>query len=267
MNVKVFQQLVYDYFQNHARQFPWRETIDPYAILVSEVMLQQTQTYRVEPKYQVFLKQFPTIVKLAQAPTSKVLAAWQGLGYNRRALNLQRAAQQIVENNKGKIPDNPEDLAKLPGIGQATASAITAFAFNKPVVFIETNIRRAYIHHFFPNAEKVQDKQLLPLIEKTLDHENPRTWYYALMDYGAALPKETPNPNRRSAHYTKQSTFQGSNRQVRGHVLKYLIAHPSVSLFQLGEGIDQPLERVSPILETLKAEGFLKIEKKIISLK
>ncbi|HOO91646.1 MAG TPA: hypothetical protein PLA74_12550, partial [Syntrophales bacterium] len=177
-----FRETVYDYYRRHSRQFPWRETTDPYRILVSEIMLQQTQAPRVLLKYEEFLQHFPDVSSLASAPLHDVLGAWQGLGYNRRALALKQSAQKIVAFHGGIIPRDEGSLVSLPGIGTATARAVRAFAFNEPVIFIETNIRAVFIHYFFSQEETVSDSDLRPLVEKTLDHDNPRRWYNALMD-------------------------------------------------------------------------------------
>ncbi|MFB3897659.1 MAG: A/G-specific adenine glycosylase [bacterium] len=196
-------------------------------------MLQQTQTDRVLDKYTLFLKTFPNFRTLAQAPVSKVLKVWQGLGYNRRAISLHRIAQIVVKEYHGRLPKTVEKLMALPGIGHYTASAICAFAFNQPTAFIETNIRRVYLHFFFPRRKKVEDQEILAVVEKTVDKKNPREWYYALMDYGVMLKSLVPNPNRRSAHYTKQSKFEGSNRQIRGMILKAMLNEPNLTISAL----------------------------------
>lgn len=220
-----FQKTILDHYKKHGRSLPWRETIDPYKIIVSEIMLQQTQVPRVIEKYKQFISAFPDFDSLAKAPLQKVLAIWQGLGYNRRAVSLKRTAEIVVEKYNGRLPDNPEELTSLPGIGKATAASICAFAFNKPVVFIETNIRSVFIYHFFKNKKKISDEQLLPLVKKYLYRKNPRMWYWALMDYGSML-KKSGNPSRKSKHHVKQSTFEGSNRQLRGQIVKLLITKP-----------------------------------------
>lgn len=222
ISVKKFQQKILNYYDTHRRQLPWRTTTDPYAILLSEIMLQQTQVDRVIPKYSQFLTTFPTIQTLAQTPLRKVLRCWQGLGYNRRALNLRAMARILVQQHDGKVPQNFDDLKKLPGIGQYTANAVLAFAFNQPVPVIETNIRAVFIHFFFPNDVKITDKQLMPYILKTIYAPHPNRWYQALMDYGTMLKKTTPNPTKKSAGYTKQSPFQGSLREVRGAIIREL---------------------------------------------
>ncbi len=241
---------------------PWRNTKDPYHILVSEIMLQQTQVDRTIPKFKEFIRTFPTAQKLATASTKKVLQVWQGMGYNRRVLNLQKAAQAIVTRYAGTVPHTIEQLVDLPGIGPYTARAIMAFAFDQPVVLIETNVRTVYLYHFFPKKQKVRDDVLMPLIEQTLDSKHPRQWYSALMDYGSYLKKTVPNPSRRSIHHTKQSKFEGSLRQARGAVLRSLLGTSQLSAEQIAHasGIEAP--RVREALAALRAEGIVMFGKK-----
>ncbi len=222
--IKKLQTTVYRHYDQQGRHdLPWRQGITAYKIMVSEIMLQQTQVDRVVPKFKSFLKKFPTIKKLADAPLVEVLTQWSGLGYNRRGRFLHEAAKAIIRDHKGKIPSDPILLGLLPGIGKYTARAVAVQAFNKPYAMIETNIRRVYIHHFFTDSAIVSDVELMPLIEKTFDTKNPRQWVWALMDYGSYLPKIVKNPNRKSSHYAKQSKFKGSIREVRGAILKTLI--------------------------------------------
>jgi A/G-specific adenine glycosylase len=264
--VKRFQDIIYRYYQANQRAMPWRRTHDPYKILVSEIMLQQTQVERVLNKYGEFLSQFPNFKSLARAPWSKVLAAWQGLGYNRRALALKRLAQAVMVDWHGRLPDKEEDLRSLPGIGPATAGAVLAFAFEQPVAFIETNIRRVFLHFFFADQNGVTDREILPLVEATMDRERVRQWYYALMDYGAGLKGLAPNPNRRSAHYARQSPFDGSNREVRSLILKTLLTKPAHSLEELAGIIGKSPARTSTALHQLLAEGFVIREGKRLRL-
>lgn len=261
-----FQKVIWDYHAANRRSFQWRETHDPYEIMVSEIMLQQTQTARVAEKYKIFLKVFPTAKALAGAPVSEVLTYWQGLGYNRRALNLQRAAKKVVEELKGVFPKSPSGLRELPGIGPYTAGAITAFAYNRPVPFIETNIRRVYLHFFFPDEEGITDKELLPIIEATVSNEDPREWYYALMDYGAQIPKVITNPNRRSKHYVVQSKFEGSNRQVRGGILASLVKDGPSTATLLSQRLGIEYDKIVANLVAMKDEGFLTKDRDIYSL-
>jgi A/G-specific adenine glycosylase len=189
-------------------------------------MLQQTQVDRVVPKFKAFIKKFPSIQSLSRAPLSAVLQEWQGLGYNRRAKHLHQAVQAIVRDYRGIMPRDTAKLQSLPGIGPYTARAIMTFAHNAPEIFIETNIRSVFIHHFFPNRKKVSDTELMPYIESSLDIKNPQRWYSALMDYGAHLKKTKGNASRRSTHHAVQKPFKGSDREVRGAVLRALAKCP-----------------------------------------
>lgn len=254
-----FCQSVYAYYHAQGRMFAWRQTTDPYAIVVSEIMLQQTQTQRVAEKYEQFLQQFPTFASLAHAPVSEVLANWVGLGYNRRALALRGIAQTVVNEHAGCLPDDPMILETYKGLGPATASSIVAFAFNKPTVFIETNIRAVYLHAFFQGQELVHDKQLLPFIGLTVDRINPRDWYYALMDCGVILKKLYKNPSRKSRHHAKQSKFEGSDRQIRGALIRLLIAKQAVTVPELTQ-VSPDTQRVLRIIQDLLKEGFVLLE-------
>lgn len=256
-SIRQFRTIILNHYQESARDFPWRKTTEPYHILVSEIMLQQTQVERVAVKFPAFITAFPDFSSLANAPLSEVLGAWQGMGYNRRAIALQQCARRVVDEYGGILPDDPEVLATFPGIGRATAASICAFAFNAPVVFIETNIRRVFIHFFFAAKRSVQDADILPLVTRALYRNDPRTWYSALMDYGSALKKRVPNPNRRSTAYVRQSPFEGSDRQVRGMVLKLLLASPGQDIETLIRQTGQDRKRVLGILSTLESEGFL----------
>lgn len=231
---------------------PWRETDDAYAIMVSEVMLQQTQVDRVIPKFESFMKAFPTAADLAEASFKDVLAQWTGLGYNRRAKWLQEAAQEIVR--LGSFPSDVDELVKLKGIGPNTAAAICVYAFNQPEVFVETNIRAVYIYHFFEDAADVHDRDILQLVTETMDRQNPREWYWALMDYGVHLKKTHKNPARRSKHHTKQSKFEGSRRQVRGNILKLLL-EDGMTLPILQDKVSD--DRFKDVLTELEKDGLI----------
>jgi A/G-specific adenine glycosylase len=225
--IQAFRDEIWAFYGHSGRSFAWRKTKNPYRILVSEVMLQQTQTSRVAKKYPEFLRTFPTVKALADASLADVLAVWQGMGYNRRARYLREAAQKIIREHKGRVPKTEVGLSALPGIGHYTANAILAFAHNEPRIFIETNIRRVFIHYFFGDRREVNDKEILLLVEATLDTKNPREWYYALMDYGAQLPKlARKNSNIQSKHYAKQSKFKGSLRELRGKIVRSLGEKP-----------------------------------------
>jgi A/G-specific adenine glycosylase len=256
-DLRSFKRLIYDYYRKHGRSLPWRETSNAYHILVSELMLQQTQVNRVIEKYMEFIAEFPDAVALAKAPLRSVLTVWQGLGYNRRALALKKIALALVAQHRGKVPSSFNDLVKLPGVGKATASAILAFSFNQPVVFIETNIRTVFIHCFFPGQDEVSDEEIIPLVTKTLDAANPREWYYALMDYGTFLKKSIANPGRKSTQYQKQSPFDGSNRQVRGRILRYLTTEHEYTEEALAQQLGLAPGRVRSALHELVKEGMI----------
>ncbi|MDD2900363.1 MAG: A/G-specific adenine glycosylase [Desulfuromonadaceae bacterium] len=252
-----FRDTVYGYHRSNPRPMSWRETDDPYQILVSEIMLQQTQVERVKLKYEEFLRAFPTVHALAAASLSNVLQVWQGLGYNRRAMYLKRCAEEIVTSYAGQFPRSVEELLSLPGIGPYTARAVAAFAFGIAEPLIETNIRTVYLHFFFPDREDVNDSEIMPLVAITLDGENPREWYYALMDYGAMLKQTHPNPGRRSKHHTQQSRFEGSNRQLRSRILREILGQPGVSLKKLQTIMAAGEEGMKRNLEVMQAEGLL----------
>ena len=255
MNVR---SVVRRHFRTKGRHdLPWRQTTDPYHIVVSEVMLQQTQVVRVVQKYTEFLKKFPTPHALAKAPLAEVLGAWSGLGYNRRAKYLHHMAQTVVREYGGEFPKTYEELRQPPGIGPYTAGAVCAFAFNKPVPIIETNIRTVYLHHFFPTRKKVSDTELLQKIKETLDTKNPRQWYWALMDYGAYLKQSGINTNTKSAHYVPQSRFEGSRRQVRGALMRALLKAPMTTTC-LATVLTIQKDVTQTVLDDLVAEGFVK---------
>ncbi len=207
----------------------WRKTRDPYRILVSEVMLQQTQVSRVTEKYWEFLRAFPTIRALARAPLAEVLKAWSGLGYNRRAKYLHDTAKILAKKSGGQIPRDLAALRVLPGVGEYTAGAVRMFAFNEPDTLIETNIRAAVIHHFFPHTYKTHDRVLRMYVEKAARWQDPREWHWALMDYGVHIKKLHKNPARKSAHHVRQSRFDGSLRQVRGAILRALSREENIN--------------------------------------
>jgi A/G-specific adenine glycosylase len=236
---------------------PWRTNRTPYRVFVSEIMLQQTSVARVMQRYGRFLQAFPSFRRLAAATVQEVIREWKGLGYNRRALALRESARQVVDVYHGRLPHSAAELVKLPGVGHATASAVIAYAFDEPAVFIETNIRRVFIHHFFPDQEQVPDSLIVPLVASTLEAGKPREWYYALMDYGAALSEGGRNPNRRSRGYKVQSRFEGSLRQLRGRILSAIVEKGHASLKQL-ESVLGAEPRLSEALEQLIHEGFLR---------
>lgn len=266
MEVSTFTQTVWEYYDAHGRHdLLWRKpnadgSFDPYKIMVSEVMLQQTQVARVTIKYQEFLQSFPNVAALAAALLADVLAAWSGLGYNRRAKFLWQAAQLIQREYDGVFPIDAAELVKLPGVGKNTAGAIAAYAFNAPEVFIETNIRTVFIHHFFADQTDVPDSALTPLIQQALEvacadpRRSPREWYWALMDYGTFIKQAVGNVSRSSKTYTKQSAFEGSKRQVRGQVLRALGSAAQTSAELAGQITD---ERLPSVLADLLDESMI----------
>jgi A/G-specific adenine glycosylase len=255
--VVAFREAVLAHYAAAGRDFPWRRTADPWAVLLSEVMLQQTQTDRVVPYWRAWLEAWPRPADLAAAPLDAVLRAWSGLGYNSRAVRLREAARRIVIGHAGSVPAAVAELDALPGIGPYTARAVACFAFGAPEVFIETNIRAAALHWFFPEEERVADADLFPYLEAALDKNDPRRWNWALMDYGAALKRVTANPSRRSSGYSRQTTFEGSPRQARGAVVKVLAAGIPLSLAELAAGTGLSAARLAPALSSLAKEGIV----------
>ncbi len=252
-----FRAAVYGAARANPRTLPWRESVDPYRVLVSEIMLQQTQADRVTGKFVAFVGRFPDVAALASAGLDEVLTAWQGLGYNRRALALKRASEAIVERFNGTVPTERKALESLPGIGPYTAGAIMAFAFDLPEIFIETNIRSVFIHHFFQDRTAIHDRELLPLVEATLDRSRPREWYNALMDYGVVLKRDHPNPSRKSVHHLRQSPFEGSNRQLRSALLRAILAEPGLSADGVADRVAGDREKIALNLTRMEKEGLI----------
>lgn len=259
--IRTFQNIIYSYFNQYGRDFPFRNEINPYNVVISEIMLQQTQTNRVVEKFQQFIQKFPDFQSLANAPLNEVLKVWQGLGYNRRAVALKKIAERVVNEFDGILPADIDILKSFPQIGHNTASSIVAFAFNMPTFFIEVNIRRVYIYYFFPGKSSIKDSAIVPIVRKTLDSSNVRKWYYALTDYGVMLKKTHPELNKRSAHYRKQAKFKGSNREVRGKILKLLIASSSLTEVEIFKELKINSKKLKEILNLLIKEGFIKQEK------
>jgi A/G-specific adenine glycosylase len=254
------------------RDLPWRHSRDPYAVLVAEVMLQQTQVSRVETAYEAWLDEFPTIDALAATPLERVLETWQGLGYNRRAVALKRTAEQVVERFGGELPQDEGELRSLPGVGPATAAGVLAFAFDRPAVYLETNVRAVFLHELFADRERVPDSEIAPLVSAAVAVAcslgiGPRQWYFALLDYGAHLKRTIPNPSRRSAHHASQSRFEGSRRQKRARLLRAVMARPGRSAWEYADEISAVerdagrdavgVEEAEGILEDLVSDGFL----------
>ncbi len=252
-----FRKKIYDYYIQHKRPMPWRNCDNPYYVVISELMLQQTQVPRVLQKFPEFITAFPDFSALVRASMKDVITQWQGMGYNRRAKYLKQIAEKVVGEYGGILPSDPSILETFPGIGPATAGSIAAFAYNTPTIFIETNIRRVHLHFFFPETKDVHDKEIKQVVEQTLDRKQPREWYYALMDYGTMMMKSLDNPNKRSKHYSLQSRFEGSDRQIRGRVLKVLVSQQNVTKEQFLRLLQDEEERVSQILDKMEQEGMI----------
>lgn len=223
-------------------------------------MLQQTQTTRVQERYPKFLAAFPTIVELAKAPLYEVLQVWEGMGYYRRAKNLHLCAQDVCDKWLGRIPTEYTDLLTLPGVGSYTAAAISNFAYLKPTPMIETNIRAVYTHTFFPHTYKVHDRQILDLVEQTIDRASPREWFYSLMDLGVVLKNLKPELNKRSSHYVRQSKFRGSNRELAAKILKsVLLSRHELSLEKLALLLDTDEDKVREQVSRLKKDKLIRV--------
>lgn len=259
MNVEEFERLLRQKGEELYRTMPWREDTRPYYVLVSELMLQQTQVARVIPKFEAFIERLPDEKSLAEASLADVLKLWQGLGYNRRARFLHETAKRIVD--LGSFPDIFAELVKLPGVGKNTAGAILAYSFNRSNIFVETNIRTVYIHHFFADNFSVDDKEIIELLEQTIDQKHPREFYWALMDYGSWLKANGVRNISVSKHYKKQAPLKGSLREMRGMIIKALSQTSPVDLKSLAGD-----ERFLSALEGLKRDGLVIERKGDISL-
>ncbi len=253
----------------------WRQpesdgSLDPYKILVSELMLQQTQVVRVAPKFVAFTERFPTVQAMAAASLGDVLGLWSGLGYNRRAKFLWQAAAAITTDFDGHFPTTTEELQKLPGVGPNTAGAIIAYAYNQPAVYLETNIRTVLIHHFFKDELAIADKALRAILRQIVEQlrpndsqMSPREFYWAMMDYGAHLKQTVGNLNRASSSFVKQSTFHGSRRQVRGQVIR-LLTERKYDIDELVKTLSD--ERAVSVIDDLVSEGLLQKRGQMLSL-
>lgn len=262
-----FREKVWERGRALYRDLPWRNTRDAYAVMLSEVMLQQTQVARVLGRWEQWLDAFPTVADLAAAPLPPVLELWQGMGYNRRALNLKRCAEEVMGRFGGEIPRSNADLQSLPGIGPATAAGVRVFAYAEPDLYLETNVRAVFLHELFPDEETVSDAELRPLVVATCPQgPEVRDWYYALLDYGAHLKKTLPNPSRRSKQHSIQSKFEGSRRQKRAYLLRRVL-EGAATTEALAEDLNAaetaagrtavPTDEVAGILRELEQEGFI----------
>ncbi|MCX8124460.1 MAG: A/G-specific adenine glycosylase [Spirochaetes bacterium] len=263
---KKFLSCIYDYYDSNYRHLPWRTTDNSYHILVSEIMLQQTQVARVIEKYNQFIKKFPSVESLAKASFHEVLAVWQGLGYNRRAKYLWECAKIVVTQYNGKIPDDEKELQKLPGLGKATAASVSIFAFGKPALYVETNVRTVYIYTFFTTNDTVADVLILPLLQSTMDKANPKRFYNALMDTGAYI-KQHYNYSRHSTQYKVQSPYHSSLRKVRGDIVRFLVHNGTVHKEVLLQHLNYPLEKIHLALDALCKENMICEEKNFYTIR
>ncbi len=249
----------------HYRDLPWRHTRDPYEVLLSEVMLQQTQVVRVVGYWERWLEDFPTLEALSAAPLEAALRSWQGLGYNRRAIALKRLAEQVVKAAHPALATLPRDeraLRALPGVGPATAAGVRAFAFGESAIYLETNVRSVALHELFAQTDRVADRDILPLLEQAASFTvnrgvDARTWNCALLDYGAHLKRTRPNPSRRSAHHARQSPFEGSKRQKRARLLRLTMEMPGITTEQAAADLGLTSREALDVLEALEVDGFI----------
>ena len=262
-NVDLFREKIFNFYSQNQRVFPWRETTDRYAVMISEIMLQQTQAERVVPRFEAWLKSFPGISHLAAAPLREVLALWSGLGYNSRALRLHRSASIIMDCYDGVVPSQPELLKKLPGIGAYTSRSIPVFADNLDVAAVDTNIRRIIIHEF-TLPEDISATKLQEVADTLLPLGQSRQWHNALMDYGALMLTSKKSGIR---PLTRQSKFQGSKRWYRGQLIKQLVQSEELFLEEIQEKYaDCPWE-LEEIIHELIQEGLIEHRESTSSLK
>ena len=254
-DVEAFQSKVMDWWAENTRDLPWRRNPSPYNVLVSEVMLQQTQVSRVIHKYNQFLNEFPSVESLASAETRELLKVWSGLGYNRRALWLREAAREIVE--RGEFPQTERELRKLKGVGPYTSRSILIFAYNKDLAAVDTNIRRVLIATGFAE-ENMSEKELQPIADKLLLRGRSRDWHNALMDYGSIV---LTSSNTGISPISKQSCYEGSSRQIRGAVIRVLTASEEVELGELRALLDCEVKvsELEPIMEKLVSDGLVEM--------
>lgn len=258
--IEKFHEKLFTWFEKNKKDYPWRQTTDPYHIMVSEFMLQQTQTGRVVPKYEAFIERFPTLESLATAENRDVLELWSGLGYNRRAIWLKEAAQTI--HPLGEFPKTPKELKKIKGIGDYTSRAILIFTYNQDIATVDTNIRRIFIHEGFASQE-TSDKELFQIAEKLLPHGKSKEYHSALMDYGNTI---LTSAKTKIKPKTVQGKFAGSNRQYRGRIVKYLTGHLMGTKAEIIKNCQVPEEKIDQILSKLEKDGLIKKEKESFTL-
>ncbi len=255
-----FQNKVFDFYESNGRTLPWRLTTDPYLILLSEVMLQQTQVSRVIKYFEEWKGRWPTVEKLASASKQEVLKAWLGLGYNNRGLRLHQAAKIICKDFAGNVLEAMKHYESIPGVGRYTANAVLIFSSNLDLVTVDTNIRRILIHEF-SLCEDTPDKEIWQLAARCLPKQKSRVWHNALMDFGAL---ELTAKNTGIRPKTQQSSFEGSDRQIRAKVLRLLL-ECSLSFDDIHEGLDiydVSHSRLQDIVSGLLKDGLVVFEEK-----
>ncbi len=259
-----FITILWQFYDKNQRLLPWRQAekdgqYDPYKILVSEIMLQQTQVERVIPKYEAFIVRFPTVRSLAEAPLADVLELWTGLGYNRRARYLHDAAKSLRDS---PFPSGINALTDLKGVGYNTAAAVLTYSYNQPYSFIETNVRTVYLWHFFKDATAISDSLLLEKVEATIDKKKPREFMWAIMDYGTHLKKTGIKNISDSKHYRKQSIFKGSLRELRGEVVR--LAQKEMSLVEIRRLVND--NRLDGVIKSLESEGLIETHSSVLRI-
>jgi A/G-specific adenine glycosylase len=260
--IDAFRRKVWLFYKRHGQRFPFRRTPDPYRIAVSEFMLQQTQIARVLPKYDAWITRWPNWEALAGASPRELLAAWSGLGYNRRALHLGNLARAVVDQYGGQLPTDPEILETLPGVGRYTARAVIIFAFNKPLVAIDTNIRRVIMHEFhLPPA--TSDDDLERLARRLVPKRRSRDWHNALMDYARmTLPRRAASLRAEK----RPSAFEGSSRQLRGRIVKRLLRIHRMTLEHLAAELDRAEDEVRQAALALQKDGLVRVGRRFVTL-
>lgn len=253
--VKAFQKKVMNWWAENERDLPWRRDPSPYNVLVSEIMLQQTQVSRVIPKFNEFLKEFPTIDSLANANNKSLLQVWSGLGYNRRAIWLKEAAKQIVE--KGEFPQSVEELQKLKGVGPYTSRSVLIFAFNQNLAAVDTNIRRVLIASGFAD-ESMSDKELQSIADNVLLRGKSRDWHNALMDYGSQV---LTSSSTGISPTSSQTGYDGSSRQVRGAVIRALTTSDEIDFAEIKSLLDCVVKdsKLQSIMDGLISDGLVEL--------
>lgn len=261
--ISSFQKYIVRWWKTHRRDLPWRHTHDPYKICVSEVMLQQTQVSRVRSKYKEFLLHFPSVLALAHASSSDVLQVWKGMGYNRRALYLQRTARIIVKEYHNHFPISEHLLIKLPGVGIYTARAILVFAYKKDIAMVDTNIRRI-ITHFFFHDERQKESVIQEMADRLVPQGRSWEWHQALMDYGALAMPKTKIDKRRT-----NKPFRESNRFYRGRIVDRLREgeiQEDVLIIQFMNTYKKERDFIRNIITGLLRDGLVKRSGDIIHL-